>query len=358
MSEHIVVVGAGVTGAAIAFRLAQSGARVTVVETAMPAAGASGRSFGWINASFSLDDHHFRLRVEAMEACHRLAADIGGDCMSWPGAISWEDGPDAQARTFARLTAAGYPVRRLSRAEIAGMEPALPAPPDSALMFPSEGVTDLARLTGHLLRAACGHGARLMLGLPATGVETRAGRVTGLATEEGPIGADRIVFAAGNGTPALLAPLGIPLPMVPRPAIILRTRPLPPMLRHVLVTPAMELRQEPDGRLLVPASANHQADSAEALAATPEALARDALDRLCAIFPDKGLQWQEAIRAFRPVPADGRPVVGRCAVDGLYIAVMHSGATLAALVGELAAREITADADAEILAPYRPARFA
>lgn len=65
---------------------------------------------------------------------------------------------------------------------------------------------------------------------------------------------------------------------------------------------------------------------------------------------------QEALRAFRPVPADGLPVMGEAA-DGLYLAVMHSGATLAALAGELAAREILGGSAEPLLAPYRPGRF-
>ena len=77
MTRHVVIVGAGIIGAAIAFRLSQGGARVTVVEGALPASGASGRSFGWINASFSLNEDHFLLRVAALTAHHALAADLG-----------------------------------------------------------------------------------------------------------------------------------------------------------------------------------------------------------------------------------------------------------------------------------------
>ncbi|MCB1344515.1 MAG: FAD-binding oxidoreductase, partial [Rhodobacteraceae bacterium] len=128
MTRHVVIVGAGIIGAAIAFRLSQGGARVTVVEGALPASGASGRSFGWINASFSLNEDHFLLRVAALTAHHALAADLGPLPTSWPGALSWEEEGAAQDATFTRLTEAGYPVRRLTRTEIAALEPGLPAP--------------------------------------------------------------------------------------------------------------------------------------------------------------------------------------------------------------------------------------
>jgi glycine/D-amino acid oxidase-like deaminating enzyme len=59
----------------------------------------------------------------------------------------------------------------------------------------------------------------------------------------------------------------------------------------------------------------------------------------------------------RPTPADGFPVIGRPrATEGLYVAVMHSGITLAPLVGLLAAGEIAAGRRDPMLAPYDPDR--
>jgi glycine/D-amino acid oxidase-like deaminating enzyme len=66
--EKIVIIGAGLIGATLAFQLARSGRAVTVVEAGLPAAAASGRSFGWINASFALSEAHFALRVAGMAA--------------------------------------------------------------------------------------------------------------------------------------------------------------------------------------------------------------------------------------------------------------------------------------------------
>jgi glycine/D-amino acid oxidase-like deaminating enzyme len=60
----------------------------------------------------------------------------------------------------------------------------------------------------------------------------------------------------------------------------------------------------------------------------------------------------------RPVPADGLPIIGPVAqAPGLYVTVMHSGVTLAALVGRLGAEEILSARPVDILAPYRLDRF-
>lgn len=59
-----------------------------------------------------------------------------------------------------------------------------------------------------------------------------------------------------------------------------------------------------------------------------------------------------------PYPQDGHPIIGFSnAVPNVYIAVMHSGATLGPLVGQLAAAEITGTASAEELAVLRPYRL-
>ena len=61
--------------------------------------------------------------------------------------------------------------------------------------------------------------------------------------------------------------------------------------------------------------------------------------------------------ALRPVPGDGLPVVGPGPVPGLWMAVMHSGATLAPVVAELLVDEIISGAESPLLAEFRPTRF-
>ena len=59
----------------------------------------------------------------------------------------------------------------------------------------------------------------------------------------------------------------------------------------------------------------------------------------------------------RPVPGDGLPAIGAIGPRGLYLSVMHSGATLAAIVAEIVAEELNDDPRAPLLKPYRPDRF-
>jgi glycine/D-amino acid oxidase-like deaminating enzyme len=356
MILRVIVVGAGGVGAAIALRLARWGMAVTVIDAGGPATGASGASFGWINASFHLNEAHFALRHEGIAAHHRLAQDLGQPVARWPGALWWEETGAAMAAVAGRLRAYGYPVAHLSQAEVAAREPALANPPGEALQFPAEGAVDLPDLVAACLAAAQADGARLICGLRVTALVAGDRGVAVVVTEAGAMTADHVVLAAGTGTPALLAPLGLRLPMPDRPGMILRCAPVAPFLRHILVAPAQEVRQDAAGRLLVPAATAHQTDEATRLPDVPQRLAEAAWARVRTLLPSAPPTWAEALVGWRPVPADGLPVVGQAAV-GLWLAVMHSGATLAPLVAELLAAEIAGGAPAALLASFRPGRF-
>ncbi len=351
--KHIVLIGAGLTGASLAYRLSRAGFAVTVIEAAQPASAASGGSFGWINASFFHSLAHFNLRAAAMQAHRRLDLDLGETGTIWSGSLWWEkDGVafDKQADSLAKL---GYRLEMLTRAEIAAREPSLAAP-DRALFFPDEGAVDAAHLTRRLLAAS---GATLWTGCPITAIETEGGRVTGVRTAEGAVAADHVVLAAGTGCPALLEPLGVRLPMLHRPGLTLTTHPLPPLLSHILASPTQELRQDGLGRLIAPLAASHQGDSAEKIAASPGDLAEQTLDRIRALLPGIAPAVQKITRANRPMPGDGLPAIGATGIEGLTLAVMHSGVTLAPLIAELLVEEISTGAASPLLAEFRPGRF-
>jgi glycine/D-amino acid oxidase-like deaminating enzyme len=329
--RHIVIVGAGILGACLAFRLSGPGVQLTVVEAANPASGASGASFGWINASFFANPDHHRLRVEAMAAHHRLSRDLPMGAQHWPGCLWYEEagaGLDARESLLKEL---GYPVERLTRAQIAAAIPDLGEVPDEALLFPGEGAVDPAHLARVALAAS---GARVMRGLAVERLIEEAGRITGVQTVAGPIVGDTVILTAGTGTPALLAPLGQHLPMLRRPGLILRTNRLGPVLPHILATKDLELRQDVDGSLFVPFSTNHQGDTATQIAETAEALSERAMEQIRRILPGQRIICQDISLAHRPVPGDGLPVLGAAGVPGLWLAVMHSGVTLAALTAE------------------------
>lgn len=357
----VVVVGAGVIGASVACQLARGGAQVTVIDAAGVAAGATGRSFGWINASFHADAAHYRLRAESMAAYHRLAEQMDLAPVRWTGCLCWEETGAALDRQAADLQALGYGVEIIDRVEFAAREPHVADPPERALAFAAEGVAETAPLAQALIDAATGLGARLVLGVHALGIETRGDTVSGVRIAQGVIPADRVVICGGTGSVGLLDGVGVALPMLQRPGLLLRSAPVAPVLSHVMVAPGQEFRQDPTGRIIAPTSPNHQSDSTEHVTERPDLLADTAMARLQVMLPEVALRWEQVSQAMRPVPQDGLPVLGPCGPQGLHMAVMHSGITLAPLAGELVAAGVLdqplSNHQSDLIAPYAPQRF-
>lgn len=253
--------------------------------------------------------------------------------------------------TAEKLARAGYPLERLNAEGIVAKEPALKSPPDQALFFPSEAWVDPAALTCALLSQS---GAQVLSGVRAS-ILMKAGRVAGVNTPLGHIGADQVVIAAGVAAPALLAQVGLNLPMLHRPGLMVRTAPVDLRLRRILAAPEQEIRQDDSGRLLAPAAAFHQSDEGEDLA-DPLVQAAAALVRIGALLGLEDLRVETVVQAARPVPGDGLPVVGPV-TEGLWLAVMHSGVTLSAIVAEGLASEISGQGILPELAAFRPERL-
>lgn len=347
-----LIIGAGITGATLAFQLSQRGEAVTIVSTHTEGGLASAASFGWLNASFYLSHSHYHLRHEGLAAHRRLTACLTDLPTTWQGCLWYEATGDAQEETATDLTALGYKIDRLTRAQIAARLPALGPVPEAALFFPEEGQSDPATLARALIKAA---GAKV-IHATVQALTHKNGRATGAMTDLGPIPADRLILATGTGTPVLLEPFGQDLPMLKRPGLMIATNPLPPICPVILAAPEQEVRQDAEGRLHAPASAGHQGDHAEVLGAFP-VVVNATLQRLRSLFPGHDIHFGHQAMAMRPVPEDGLPVVGQGPMPGLWVAVMHSGATLAPVVAELLAAEIMGEGPSPLLASFRPGRF-
>ena len=343
----VAIVGGGIIGAALARFLRDAGAEVTVLDTG---SGATAASFGWLNASFYQGTHHFRLRAAGLEAWKRLGGQV-----NWSGCLCWEEEGaafDTQKQTLAGL---GYSVEEVDAATFASLEPHV-VPPSRALLFASEGVAEPQIVTNRLLG-----GVRCIVGVPVEAIRERAGRATGVVTAQGTVPADRVIVAAGIGSPGLLRTVGISLPMLDRPGVIMRTAPVPPLLSHILAAPGQEMRQDKAGHIWAPTSAHHQSDDSEVIDTRPDRLADHALKRVQEHLPGQKLSWDRVIQAHRPVPNDGLPVISACGPEGLFAAVMHSGVTLAAITAELLGPQILGktltNTQANLVAPYTVSRF-
>lgn len=356
MTEQIIVIGAGIIGAAIAWHLAKRGAAVTVLEQSSPAAGASGGSFGWINANFAESPAYFALRRAAMDEYQTLVrqgeADVDLQCV---GGLWWELTGGAFDHHHRMLAGYGYPLDKIDAAQLKALEPGIAATPAQCLYSKVERAVDAKICTGMFLKAAQQCGAKVKLHCRATGFMRDRGEVSGVQTPDAVLRADVVVVAAGASAQPLLAAAGVTLPTDNRTGLIVHTRPLERVVRHVVFAPEIHFWQRTDGVIVAGEtfSGDHSGDN-------PAALADDIVRRLRRMLPKaRNLETDRVVQKTRPMPADGFPALGAPAgINGLYVAAMHSGVTLAPLIGKLVAEEILENQPAELLAPFRPSRFA
>jgi len=125
----VLVIGAGIVGAAIAFHLAELGAQVQILDQGDPGQGASAVSFAWINARDKNPRPYQDLNRRSMEMWDRFARRLGGDIgLTWGGEIRWVstlDGAQALADRVDTLQSWGYPIQLLSEQELIRLEPGI-----------------------------------------------------------------------------------------------------------------------------------------------------------------------------------------------------------------------------------------
>ena len=366
-SRRCVVVGAGILGAAVAARLAAAGHRVTLLDQDQPGRATSRWSFAWINSNDKGPRPYHDLNHAGIRAWAELAPDLDGDAWYRPVGhveLATAGTGDLEARVK-RLTGWDYPARLVDPAEAAALEPALRVPPDAAVaFFPEEGYLLTEPLIARLIARAERHGAQVRTGEPGRVTVLEPGALPRVRTAAGAgLEADEVVCCAGRWTPALTE-----VPLVPwetpgsiAPGLVVRAGPVPltPGLVRLAHTPELSLRPHPGGLLHLEAE-----DAAAAVDVhTPEPELRRWADELLrrARGTVRGLGDARVVEktvCVRPLPADGQSIVGRLpGAPGIYVAVTHSGVTLAAHLSRLITADLTTGIPPGPLAPYTPDRF-
>jgi glycine/D-amino acid oxidase-like deaminating enzyme len=350
-SAPVVVVGAGIVGAAVAYEAARAGAEVVLVDKARPASGVTGDSFAWIGGPRLADvpDASTPLRRRVLAAYRRLEQDVPGVHVHWRGSLLWTETELDEDRPL------GPDERLVDAPTVARLEPHLRRAPARAVRLDSDGAIDPVAVTRALVRAAQEHGARLLVSTAVTGLRVRDDTVLGVDTSSGFLPAGTVVVTAGADAASLCAPLGLELPVTRSPALLLRFAAPPGLVRTLVHGPDLEeVREAREGELWVAAACAGDGTTDDL-----DRTAREVRDRLVAAFDRADDVRLLSVRlAARPMPVDGLPIIGPMpGVHGAYVAVMHSAVTLAPAVARLVADDVVHGIDAEELAGLRPDRF-
>jgi glycine/D-amino acid oxidase-like deaminating enzyme len=362
LSDNILIIGAGIIGTSLAYHLAKRGAQVTIIDAQHPAVGATGKSFGWLNATFSKRPRsYFDFSMLGIAGWHRLEQELnGGLKVQWGGSVAWfPPGPDADQlrRDVLHHRQWGYAVRLIDEAELRQLMPHVaPGAIGVACHSEPEGAVDAIHVVTVLLDKARQDGADVRYPCEVTAFDLAAGRVRAVQTTEGRIETDIVVLACGVNTPGLAQLTGVKVPLKDAPGVLVHLTPQPPLLDRIVQAPGVHFKQRLDGRIVMGGQIVAGAGTAETHAADSGEIFRQAVRFLPGLA---GAAIEQVTLGFRVMPADEYPIIGfaeQC--PNLYVTATHSGVTLAPVIGELAAFEILDGIPQPLLGPYRPSRFA
>ncbi|MFF2224110.1 NAD(P)/FAD-dependent oxidoreductase [Streptomyces globisporus] len=339
----IVVIGAGIVGAACAFHAASAGLGVTVLDRGPVGAGTTSRGEGNILLSDKEPGPELELARLSRDLWDEAGTELG------PGEVEFENKgglvvastPEdlAALHAFAaRQAAAGIHTELVDRAD--AFEPHIAPGLPGGVHYPQDAQVQPVLAAAGLLRAAVRRGARVRTGEAVAAVTGTDGRVTGVRTADGAVlTAEAVVNAAGTWGGEVGRRLGAPVDILPRRGFVLVTEPLPPMIRHkvysadyVANVASSDERLETScvvegtraGTILIGASRERVGFDTAMNPAVVALLAAQA----CRLFPFlRDVHLLRAYRGFRPYCPDHLPVVGPDPrVPGVLHACGHEGA--------------------------------
>ena len=366
-SPEVVVIGAGVVGASIGYHLAKSGVPVAIIDRDHPGSRTSKVSFAWINALGKRPQHYHHFSRLAVDAYTPLLEELGpnsgigeGGGLHWPA--PGDQGVADIRRLASELDDLDYPYQMLTRQEAAELEPNFHV--DSIegpiLYAPIERWADGDLLARSLVEGAANNGAMVIAPCSVREIVAQGGKVTGVSTASGFIPAATVVVASGNASVGLLAPLGYQLPLDRVVGVLAVVSAPSDLVKRVLYPGQYHIRPMTGGRVAIGSREMDFLADEDTDASAPPSWADQLLRMAQQDCPRLESARVEELRVgARPMPSDGLPIIGYVpGVEGAYVATMHSGVSLATIVGQTVTEEITLGRAPALLEPYRPVRFA
>lgn len=339
MARRIVVAGAGVVGASIAYHLALRGAEdVVLAEAEAVAAGATGKALGGVRQQFSTAPE-VRLARESVGFFRSLGPELF-EPVGYLFLATTEAGLEELERRRHVQAELGVPVERVDPSRVRGLvtDDVL-----GATFCGEDGTADPAGITRELVRRAA-----------ERGVEVRE------RTDALELDADVLVLATGAASASLAAKLGVGLPVRALVRQLVETASVPGLPRDLPLTIESEtgfhFRRRGDALVLAMPETTPRWGEEQVV---DDALVADWADRLRRRYPPAAdVHVARAWAGLYDMTPDAHPIVGQVA-DGLYAACGFSGHGFmqAPAVGRIVADELLGEDPGFDLTPYRLERF-
>jgi glycine oxidase len=368
-SYDAVIVGGGIVGLCCAWRLAQRGAGVAVLDRSEPPAGATRVAAGMLAPIGELafgEPELLRMTVAAAERYPDFVAEleaasglVTGYARSGALHIALDRDEAAELRRIHDLQRSlGLGAEWLPPRRCRELEPGLTPSFNGGVHAPEEAAIDPRRTVVALLSALADEGAEVHVNVEVAEPLLAAGSIEGVRTRSGQeLRAKTVVLASGAWSGAdrwLPAAARPPIRPVKGQILELRAPGDEASCERILASERVYLVPRPDGRLIVGATTEEQGFDATVTAGGVHELLREAYR----LLPDVAeMELVEAMAGLRPGTPDNLPLIGPGTLDGLVLACGHyrNGILLAPITGDAVAGLLAGEPLPEPLAAAAPA---
>jgi sarcosine oxidase subunit beta len=369
-TADVIIVGAGVHGASLAFHLAERGMRPLVLEKATVAAGATGRSSGLVRMHYDVEAEArlaWRSYAYFRDWAHRVGGECGFTTVGFMQMVPPAEVPALRANT-AMQQRVGISTSLVNADEVRRLLPGIEIEDDQLAAFePLSGYADPTQTSSSLMTAAIACGARLLQGSAVTGVRTDGQRVLGVDTARGSFDAPIVVDAAGAWAGRVASMVGLELPIkVWRHDVAYVQRPsdIPRHVAFIDFLNAFYARPEGESLTLVALEDGNPitGDPDAPVDAAAPGFIEKAAERVVRRLPEFARAGLHSAHSGQDgITPDQHPIIGPAGPDGFWLDCGFSGTGFktAPAIGASLAQLITEGPGANgDLAIYRLERFA
>ena len=354
-TKEAVIIGAGIIGSSIAYELSKRGVNVTLIDKNVPGSACSGSSFSWINATYPKKPYSYNLFSQlGINAFRQVQSELSID-IKWNGSLEWSSEKEYQKKLIESVNELmSYP--KYTPTSIIGyrkaeeLEPYINFKGNENIVFSeADGAIDPKDAISKMIDAIKKNGGSVLYPCKFEKIIESNDSFSKIQTSMGVLKSENVVFCNGID---IDNSFNISFLKKPRPGVIIKTKPKKNLINSVVYGPKIHAHQQSNGQLII----------GEQITAPIRENSTNHFKRINEHFKNmvrdtSDLDPSEVLIGWRPIPKDDLPIIGRFKNKSIYIAVMHSGISLAAIVGNLVTQEIVDEVDSLLLNDFRPSRF-
>jgi len=370
-SYDVIIIGGGGHGLATAYYLAKNhGVRnVAVIEKGWIGGGNTGRNTTIVRSNYRQPELHNFFEF-GLKLWHGLSDDLNYNVMFSPRGILLLGHSDADMIRLAQLGDShrcdGIDAELLSREQIAKLEPLVDLSPDArfpvagALIQRRGGTARHDAVAWGYARAADALGVDIIQKCEVTGFTQSGGRITGVETSRGAIGADKVAICVAGHSGHVAGLAGIKLPIESQTLQAFVTEPVKPMINTVVQTVGLHcyISQSDKGGIVLGGDPDRFPSYAQR--GQPPQIEKAAAEAIALVPALSRLRVVRTWAGVTDMSFDGSPIISKLPVDGLYLngGWCYGGFKATPMSGYSYAHLLATDAPHPLAAPFDFGRFA